>query len=68
MIADLFEILHACLEDPHIVVSRYIFIQVPAPALAVSHFSKDTAVGRGDSFDGAGRVVGLEVDVIGRVI
>lgn len=71
---ELFEVLHAALEDLLVVVAVDVHCAAVASSLAVAHLAQDAAVGAGDAFDGhVGAVhvvllvhggVAVEVDIL----
>ena len=54
-------------EHLQIIAAGYVAVQTGTDSLGMAHLAEDTAVRRGDAFDGKERVVGVEVYVRGRL-
>ena len=61
------KVAHAGLKELLILVAGYVAVAAVAPPLRVAHLAQYPPVGGGDALDGAGRAVGIPVDVGGGV-
>ena len=60
---DLREVSDRRFEHLQIIIARHVAIQTGTDSLRVAHLAEDTAVRRGNAFDGEKGIVGIEVYV-----
>ena len=63
----LLEVLDGSLEHLDVIVAGHVLVAAVAVTLAVAHFAKDTAIGRGDALNGEQGAVGVEGGIHGGV-
>ena len=64
---DLLEVSNCGLKQMHVKFTGDILIKTLAPAFRMSHLTEYTTIRRADALDGKGRIVGIEVDIAGRI-